>query len=72
MPHNLYLHSSIVKARTSHEAAIIQEISDELFVKLRPLVATKDDWMMASLDGVSTDRKIGGEGKAPVLRFVSW
>jgi hypothetical protein len=52
------------------EAGIIQEISDELFIKLRPLVATKDDWMMASLDGVSSDRKIGGEGKAPVLRIV--
>lgn len=68
------VHSDYAMAMFEHgheqEAAIIQEISDELFVKLRPLVATKDDWMMASLDGVSTDRKIGGEGKAPVLRFV--
>jgi hypothetical protein len=54
-----------------HEAAIIQDISDELFIKLRPTVATKGEWMMASLDGLSADRKIGGEGKAPVLRVVN-
>jgi hypothetical protein len=48
-----------------HEVTVVNKISDNLLKVLTPRVVVKD-WMIASLDGISSDGKSAVEAKAPM------
>lgn len=50
-----------------HELEIIDLLSDEYLTFFEPKVVVKDNWMLASLDGLSESLKEACEAKAPMV-----